>query len=57
MQYLAYFDYAIIVQLLQGLVLVLLRLPHCIRIFSSTYSTIQVHVGLVHRTGGQLLSR
>lgn len=50
MQYLAYFDHSIIVQLLQGLILVLLRLPHRIRIFSSTYSTVQVHVGLVHRT-------
>ena len=57
MQYLAYFDHAIIVQLLQGLILVLLRLPHRIRIFSSTYSTVQVHVGLVHSTGRQLLSR
>lgn len=40
MQHLAYFDHTIIVQLLQGLILVLLRLPHCICVFSSTYSTV-----------------
>lgn len=57
MQHLPYFYYTIIVQLLQSLVLVLLWLPHRVRIFSSTYSAVQVHISLVHRTGGQLLGR